>query len=275
MIFKRLIKSTIKKNFLLQLRQISNYFTGNFITSNVIASEKEYLSLHEEYVKKIKKNDFVNKNFLLDEIEFVNNLALITQVTKKKSEINYMHGFILMKILKDYLQQHKDNISIFETGTARGFSSICMSYVLKKNSYNFKITTVDLIPHNKKIYWNCISDVWYGKISRKQLLEKFSDYVYNIDFINGITEKILKKIHINRINFAFLDGSHDYDDVKLEFDFVDKRNKEGDIIILDDYTPGIYDGIVKLAREIKESKRYKIKEINENKKRGYVILKKN
>ena len=105
-------------------------------------------------------------------------------------------------------------------------------------------------------------------------MKKFFDYTQNINFVCGITEKILKKIHIDRINFAFLDGSHDYEDVRLEFNFVDKRNKEKDIIILDDYTPGIYDGIVKLAEEIKESKKYKIKEINENKKRGYLILEK-
>ena len=82
-IFKKLIKKTIKKNFLLQLRQIKNHFTGDFITSRVIANEKEYLTLYEEYVKKIQKNNFVNENFLPDEIKFVNNLALITQVTKK------------------------------------------------------------------------------------------------------------------------------------------------------------------------------------------------
>ena len=54
-IFNKLNKKTIKKNFLLQLRQIKNHFTGDFITSRMIANEKEYLTLHEEYVKKNTK----------------------------------------------------------------------------------------------------------------------------------------------------------------------------------------------------------------------------
>ena len=61
-----------------------------------------------------------------------------------------MHGFILMTILKDYLKQNKDNISIFETGTARGFSSICMSYVLKKMLITLKLLLLILYHIIKK-----------------------------------------------------------------------------------------------------------------------------
>ena len=80
---------------------------------------------------------------------------------------------------------------------------------------------------------------------------------------------------MDKIDFAFLDGSHEYEDVKLEFEFVDKRNKKGDIIVLDDYTPTKFDGIVKLVKEIKSKKSYNLHFLDNNKDRGYVILKKN
>ena len=77
---------------------------------------------------------------------------------------------------------------------------------------------------------------------------------------------------MRRINFAFLDGSHEYKDVKCEFDYIDKRNTIGDIIILDDYTPGLFDGIVRLTNEIMAEKKYFLKIIDEDINRGYVIL---
>ena len=80
---------------------------------------------------------------------------------------------------------------------------------------------------------------------------------------------------MDKIDFAFLDGSHEYEDVKLEFEFVDKRNKKGDIIVLDDYTPTKFDGIVKLVKEIKSKKSYNLHFLDNNKDRRYVILKKN
>ena len=82
-------------------------------------------------------------------------------------------------------------------------------------------------------------------------------YSKNINFISGISKNILTNLNLNRIHFAFLDGSHEYQDVKIEFEFVDKKNKAGDIVILDDYTPGKFDGVVRLTDEIKLKKNYK------------------
>ena len=47
-----------------------------YIISKPIAKRDEYINMH-----KYKNNLFIKK-FYKDEIEFINNLALITQVTK-------------------------------------------------------------------------------------------------------------------------------------------------------------------------------------------------
>ena len=63
----------------------------------------------------------------------------------------------------------------------------------------------------------------------------------------------LLKLNLDRINFAFLDGAHDYFNVKFEYEYVKERQKPGDIIIFDDVTPHLFDGIVKLIDQIKKS----------------------
>ena len=55
------------------------------------------------------------------DINWLNNLALLTQVVIKKSEINFQHGRILYCELTDYIHKFStNNIRILETGTARG-----------------------------------------------------------------------------------------------------------------------------------------------------------
>jgi len=271
---KKLIKNIIGINNILKFRQIIRCFSGNFLTSKPLATEKEYLKLHKEYVEEINNDNFIKNNFSSSDIKFINDLALITQVTKKASKINWRHGFIIMKTLRSYANDTINNLNIFETGTARGFSAVTMSYVLKELNKNFNIHTLDIIPHEKKIYWNCITDIKKGKVTRKMLLTDYSNYLKNIIFISGISKNILTNLNLKRIHFAFLDGSHEYEDVKFEFEFVDKRNKTGDILVLDDYTPGKFDGVVKLVDEIKLKKNYNLDFLDNNKDRGYAILKK-
>lgn len=268
------IKKILGANNIFRIKLYYYYVTSNFLTSKPLATEKEYIKLYYDYIQKIKNDHFINENFTSEEITFINKLAFTTQVVVKSSALNWMHGFLLMKTLKDYVSENKDEITIFETGTSRGFSSVIMSYVLDKQGKNYNINTIDIIPHNKKIYWNCISDLKNGKTTRENLLSDYSNFLDKINFIHGDSKSILNKLNINNINFAFLDGSHEYQDVKLEFEYVNKRNNTGDVIVLDDYTYGQFDGIVKLVEEIKANNGYYINIIDDNKKRGYAVLKK-
>ena len=53
-------------------------------------------------------------------------------MVKKDSQINWTHGFVILKTLREYLQKNKlAKVVILETGTAAGFSSVIMSYALK------------------------------------------------------------------------------------------------------------------------------------------------
>ena len=56
-------------------------------------------------------------------------------------------------------------------------------------------------------------------------MDKYITYLWRV-------KKVLKNLILERINFAFLDGSHTYYDLKSEFEFTAKRQYKSDIIIL-------------------------------------------
>tara|TARA_Y100000589_G_C26914457_1_gene531685 strand:+ start:495 stop:722 length:228 start_codon:yes stop_codon:yes gene_type:complete len=65
--------------------------------------------------------------------------------------------------LSEYIQNksnsYNKNITFIETGSARGCSALFMSKGIIDQRISRKIITIDFISHNKKTYWNCISDL--------------------------------------------------------------------------------------------------------------------
>ncbi len=95
-----------------------------------------------------------------------------------------------------------------------------------------------------------------------------------IIFVQGDSRLQLKKVKIPRIHFSFLDGAHTYKYVLKEFDFIRDKQKKGDIVFFDDYTPKFFPGIVKAVDKICERYEYSKKVITVNEQRGYVIAQK-
>ena len=259
-----------------------NYYNQPF--SNSPKSNKEnYYNL----AKKAEENTYSIREVDLLEEEFgysinrhwLNSLALQTQIVVKKSELNYAHGRVLYTVLSNYLSTLKQDvktINIIETGTARGFSALCMAKALSDVGFEGSICTVDVLPHFTKMFWNSIADHNEGSQTRNNMLKDWSDLVERyIIFIQGYTKHLLPKIAFTRINFAFLDGSHTYKDVMFEFSNISKRQKEGDIVVFDDYNEKSFPGIVKAVNFIAREMNYKIKLIhNKNTHRDYAIAKK-
>ena len=120
---------------------------------------------------------------------------------------------------------------------------------------------------------NCAADHTNGDQSRHNLLNDWADLTERyIIFMQGFTKHILPKISLTRINFAFLDGAHTYKDVMFEFNAISKRQKNGDIIVFDDYNEKHFPGIVKAINYIEKEMNYNVKLV-QNKKtlRHYAI----
>lgn len=272
-VIKNFIKKFIGRSLLFDLKFFWLKFTKNYITSKIKGTEKDYLDLYNSIIEEYKNDQFIQNKFEIYEIKFISELAKITQISIKRSAPNFYHGFIIYDKLKSYILKNQGKkIGIFETGTAKGFSSTLMSFCAFNKKINYELHTIDMIPNNVKIYWNSISDTKNGKINRASLLKDYEMYLEKINYHAGNSRRILKKLNIEKINFAFLDGSHEYEDCKLEFNYIDKRNDKGDIIIFDDYTQERFDGVCKIVDEIILSEKYHHEIYKTNKNRGYAIL---
>ena len=265
------------KNLINILRDFKNYFfpNKNPFGKKILASKDYYLSIYE----KAKSEKFLEIDILENSTGFnvdkswLDELALHTQVVKKESAINYQHGRVLYSLLRKYIQDHNINyIKILEIGTARGFSSICMSKAIIDSKINGYISTIDIISNKNKIYWNCIDD-HDGKKSRQELLNPWKKELKNINFLTGPSSLILKKINFDRINFAFIDGMHDDFNIRKEFKFISMKQTKGDFIIFDDYSTNFPD-IVRFINQIREEDVYDVRILSSAKVRSYAILQK-
>ena len=205
--------------------------------------------------------------------EWLHDLALHTQVVVKRSPLCYAHGRVLYSALSRYLESiaESETIKIVETGTARGFSSLCMARALSDMGRHGSIVTFDTLPHQMPIYWNCIDDI-NGKRSREALLTPWADLVQEyLVFLQGDTRTMLQRVNLGRVHFAFLDGAHTHRDVIFEFRQVAGRQRPGDTVVFDDYTPCQYPGLVKAVEEICNLYNYAPKKLFAHSGRGHVV----
>lgn len=219
-----------------------------------------------------KVDDFeAKRGFAIDQ-DWLHEVALHTQVICKKDEICYQHGRILYATLREFVARSGVKfVNIAETGTARGFSSLCMARALDDAGVSGRIVTFDLLPHRVPMYWNCIDDA-DGRRTRQELLEPWSDLAdrYCV-YVQGDSRSIFHKVNQSRVHFAFLDGMHEYENVMQEFLTIKDLQQPGDVIVYDDYTPSIFPGIARAVDEICSQYGYAKEHFEAMEHREYVI----
>ena len=278
MILFRKIKTLLKLLIvpLYNIPIINRPFPKNPFGEKIIGTKEVYLKLHNKAILNLNKDviDFQESTGFKVNEKWFNDLALHTQTCIKKSQLNFNHGRLIYSLLSKYISEFNykgyNSLTILETGTARGFSSICMSKALIDQKKSGRIISIDCISHYEKMFWNSISDL-DGPKSRSNLLSKWSEELSNIIFIQGWSKEIFKRLGIQRINFAFLDAQHTKNDVLREFDYIYKRQKSGDLIIFDDVTYGQFNGVCEAVEIIKKNYLYEILYLRSDKKRGYAI----
>lgn len=203
---------------------------------------------------------------------WLDELALATQVVIKSSPLNWFHGRVLYSLLRSYLAttEANESVVVFETGTARGFSAIVMARALRDSGFGGMVVTVDYIPHNKPIFWNCIGDQ-AGPQTRHSLLEPWAPDRDRVIFIQGWSGEARQRIGIGRIHFAFLDAQHTKEAVLEEYRFVRDRQCLGDVVVFDDVTPGTFDGVVDAVDVVRKEGLYEVETITSSDSRGYAV----
>lgn len=247
------------------------------ICDRPLADRKDYLRLWEETRR--QESDVVDKfeaecGNRIDR-EWLDKLALKTQIVIKNVPLCYFHGRLLYAALSRYLksQAPPEPVTIFETGTARGFSAICMSRALADSGVPGSILTFDVLPHNADIYWNAICDS-DGKMTRAELLADYAQLLGRIYFIQGDSRNSLRRVGCNRINFAFLDGMHTFEYVMEEFANVYPKQQPGDLVFFDDYTRELFPGVVKAVDKVCSDFGYRKTLIEVGPHRGYALAQK-
>ena len=266
----------------------------------------------EEYIKLGQWAKSYNYGGILDELteyfgylhekDDMDNVGLKLQICVKKSRPMYIHGYVLTSALHKYLSEKQkilntanftnrlkhsffevftnkkdksEEFIILETGTARGFSSIMMAKILEMFNVNGKIYTTDKI----NMFDNCIKSAQLNRtVSIHECVEEWKTLVDKyINFVVGNTKITLPSLNkkLNRIHFAFLDGSHHYKDIEYELDYVAQKQQQGDIIVCDDYTRSQFPEIYTAVNEFLEKGLYDSKQFfgsDGRKHRGYVYM---
>jgi cephalosporin hydroxylase len=196
----------------------------------------------------------------------------LTQVTIKGSANCYQHGRVLYSSLTRYARERcGQHLNVIETGTARGFSALCLAKALSDCGATGKIITFDLLPHDERIYWNCIRDV-AGPCTRMELLQDYRALIERyLVFHRGDTRRALRRMAFPRVHFAFFDSVHTYDHVMAEFASVRGRQHPGDVVVFDDYTQDAFPGVVKAADEICVTEGYQPTRIAASANRRYLV----
>ena len=168
-------------------------------------------------------------------------------------------GNFFLRHVEDKKPKNFMEIGIFHGVTAR---NVCeLLYLI--HGKNFTFTGIDLflneseimndefVPSNKfsnplkTIYFKHLLGINpYSMSAVLKLLEKFKD---NINIIKGDSNKVLKKINLDKIDYVFLDGGHKYETVINDLEQLTKVIYNNGTILCDDYNlsyaPGVKDAI--------------------------------
>jgi len=170
----------------------------------------------------------------------------------RKSGLKGKWGNIFLERLLKYNPKNVLEIGVFCGVTAR---NTC-DFLNKTNGNNFNYIGVDLFGRNKsevkneieptflkdQKFSNPLKNIYYNYIlkenlnSIKSVSKLLIKYKSNIKLIAGDTNKVLKEINLQNIDFTFLDGGHSYqtviNDLTILYESMKGKNK---VILCDDY----------------------------------------
>jgi predicted O-methyltransferase YrrM len=202
--------------------------------------------------------------FALDR-EFNNALMLPTLMVKKRHlPPRPFHGRLLYSLVRDYIARNQPSfVNIVETGTARGFSALCMAKAIVDSGVPGHVTTIDVLPHLTPMFWNTIVDCDGTRKTRRDILEPWGDLCDRVTFLQGDTLDQLGRLGMRRINFAFLDAQHSRPDVLHEFRAIAPLQSKGDMVYFDDVIPGQFPGVVAAVEQIEAAGSYTVQHFTE------------
>ena len=91
------------------------------------------------------------------------------------------------------------------------------------------------------------------------MLAKFKK---NVNIIRGNSNKVLKEINLDRVDYVFLDGGHKYETVRNDLENLTQIVNNKGTILCDDYNLSYAPGIKKAIDQYVLDKNYNLKILN-------------
>ena len=170
----------------------------------------------------------------------------------RKSGLKGKWGNIFLERLSNYNPKNVLEIGVFCGVTAK---NTC-DFLYKSNGNNFTYTGIDLFGSNQsdkrdeikpnflkdQKFSNPLKNIYYNYILKENLnsiesIQKLlKEYSQNIKLIEGDTNKVLKEIDLEKIDFTFLDGGHSYETVMNDLSILyESMKNQKKVILCDDF----------------------------------------
>ena len=188
---------------------------------------------------------------------------------KKKEDGNFLLNHIRQKKPKNFLE-----IGVFHGVTSRNVCELLYSFY----GNDFKFTGIDLFVNNETLlkdeyipkikFSNPLKTIYYKYIIRLdpysvdsilRLLKKFQK---NVNIIKGNSNKVLKKINVDKFDYVFLDGGHKYETVKKDLENLTQIVNNNGTILCDDYDLSYAPGVKKAIEDFASEKNFNLKILN-------------
>ena len=192
-----------------------------------------------------------------------------TSSFKKKKDGNFLLNHIRLKKPKNFLE-----IGVFHGVTSRNVCELLYSFY----GNDFKFTGIDLFVNNETLlkdeyipkikFSNPLKTIYYKYIIRLdpysvdsilRLLKKFQK---NVNIIKGNSNKVLKKINVDKFDYVFLDGGHKYETVKKDLENLTQIVNNNGTILCDDYDLSYAPGVKKAIEDFVSEKNFNLKILN-------------
>jgi predicted O-methyltransferase YrrM len=141
------------------------------------------------------------------------------------------------------IQKAQDGAKFVEIGVWKGGSTAYMG--------------VEIYNSGKKIHYDAI-DTFEGSREHGQVIGLYEEAVQNlkplidlnvVNIIRGHSQDVVSKYQDETIDFCFIDGSHEYEDVKKDIMAYLPKVKKGGILAGHDYD-AIWNGVIQAVDEI-------------------------
>ena len=155
-----------------------------------------------------------------------------------KAAVRTCEAYTMYSLVRNFKYEN-----ILEIGTGTGFSSLIFAKALVDEGFYGAIDTIDINEDSPNIFQNNFGD--------------FKEYIPELEsmitFYNKDSSELIPFLD-KQYDLAFIDGCHDYECVKADYENVLKKVRKGGCIVFHDVveTPSYKQGIWDVVEEIKQ-----------------------